>query len=35
MQHNTGNCKDLGMGRINDAIKYLYTKGAFTRKKEP
>nr|WP_243126360.1 hypothetical protein [Acetivibrio ethanolgignens] len=29
LQHITGNCKDLGMGRMNDAIEYLSKSGSF------
>ena len=29
LQHITGNCKDLGMERMNDAIEYLCTSGSF------
>ena len=31
LQHITGNCKDLGMERMNDAIKYLCESGAFVK----
>lgn len=31
LQHITGNCKDLGMERMNDAIKYLCTSGSFVK----
>lgn len=31
LQHITGNCKDLGMGRMNDAIKYLCESGSFVK----
>ena len=31
LQHITGNCKDLGMERMNDAIKYLCQSGSFSK----
>lgn len=31
LQHITGGCKDLGMERMNDAIKYLCESGAFVK----
>lgn len=31
LQHITGNCKDLGMGRMNDAIEYLSKSGSFVK----
>lgn len=31
LQHITGDCKDLGMGRMNDAIKYLCESGSFVK----
>ena len=31
LQHITGNCKDLGMGRMNDAIEYLSNSGSFVK----
>lgn len=31
LQHQTGNCRDLGMERMNDAIKYLCESGSFTK----
>ena len=31
LQHITGECKDLGMERMNDAIKYLCDSGSFTK----
>lgn len=31
LQHITGVCKDLGMERMNDAIKYLCESGAFIK----
>ena len=31
LQHLTGTCKDLGMERMNNAIKYLCTSGSFTK----
>lgn len=31
LQHLTGECKDLGMERMNDAIKYLCQTGSFVR----
>lgn len=31
LQHQTGVCRDLGMGRMNDAIKYLCESGSFTK----
>lgn len=31
MQHLTGTCNDMKMGRMNDAIKYLCTSGSFTK----
>ena len=31
LQHNSGDCKDLGMERMNDAIQYLCTSGSFVR----
>lgn len=31
LQHITGNCKDLGMERMNDAIKYLCQSGSFVK----
>lgn len=34
MQHNTGSCKDLGMGRMNDAIEYLCESGSFVKGEE-
>ncbi len=34
LQHITGNCKDLGMERMNDAIKYLCKSGAFSKGNE-
>lgn len=34
MQHITGSCKDLGMGRMNEAIKYLCRIKAFVRGEE-
>ena len=34
LQHITGNCKDLGMERMNDAIKYLCQSGSFEKKKK-
>ncbi|MFR0540570.1 hypothetical protein [Lactobacillus delbrueckii] len=34
LQHLTGTCKDLEMGRMNDAIKYLCTSGTFIKGEE-
>lgn len=34
LQHITGNCKDLGMGRMNDAIEYLCKSGSFVKGEE-
>ncbi len=34
LQHLAGNCPDLEMGRMNDAIKYLCSKNAFSRGNE-
>lgn len=31
LQHQTGICRDLGMERMNDAIKYLCESGSFTK----
>ncbi len=31
LQHQTGTCRDLGMERMNDAIKYLCESGSFTK----
>lgn len=31
LQHITGSCKDLGMGRMNDAIEYLSNSGSFVK----
>ena len=31
LQHITGSCNDLGMGRMNNAIKYLCENGAFAK----
>ena len=31
LQHITGDCKDLGMERMNNAIKYLCQSGAFIK----
>lgn len=31
LQHITGNCKDLGMERMNDAIEYLSNSGSFVK----
>lgn len=31
LQHLTGTCKDLGMERMNDAIKYLCKSSSFTK----
>lgn len=31
LQHITGGCKDLGMERMNDAIKYLCESGSFAK----
>lgn len=31
LQHITGNCKDLGMGRMNDAIEYLCESSSFVK----
>lgn len=31
LQHQTGTCNDLGMGRMNNAIKYLCESGSFTK----
>lgn len=31
LQHITGSCKDLEMGRMNDAIKYLCESGSFVK----
>ncbi len=31
LQHITGNCKDLGMERMNDAIKYLCQSSSFIK----
>lgn len=31
LQHITGNCTDLGMGRMNDAIEYLCKRGSFVK----
>lgn len=31
LQHITGKCNDLGMGRMNDAIKYLCESGSFVK----
>lgn len=31
LQHITGNCKDLGMERMNDAIEYLCTSSSFVK----
>ena len=31
LQHITGNCTDLGMGRMNDAIKYLCESRSFVK----
>lgn len=30
LQHLTGSCSDMGMGRMNDAIEYLCKSGSFT-----
>lgn len=34
LQHITGDCKDLGMERMNDAIEYLCKSGAFIKGEE-
>lgn len=34
LQHITGSCKDLGMGRMNDAIEYLSSSGSFVKGEE-
>ncbi|MCD7955963.1 MAG: hypothetical protein LUG93_09505 [Lachnospiraceae bacterium] len=34
LQHITGGCKDLGMERMNDAIKYLCESGSFIKGEE-
>jgi hypothetical protein len=34
LQHITGSCKDLGMGRMNDAIEYLSKSGSFVKGEE-
>lgn len=34
LQHLTGTCKDLEMGRMNDAIKYLCTSGTIIKGEE-
>lgn len=34
LQHITGSCKDLGMGRMNDAIEYLSVSGSFVKGEE-
>lgn len=31
LQHQTGTCRNLGMERMNDAIKYLCESGSFTK----
>lgn len=31
LQHITGNCKDLGMERMNNAIEYLFESGSFNQ----
>ena len=31
LQHQTGTCRDLGMERMNNAIKYLSESGSFTK----
>lgn len=31
LQHITGKCNDLGMGRMNDAIEYLSNSGSFVK----
>ena len=31
LQHQTGTCRDLGMERMNNAIKYLCESGSFTK----
>lgn len=31
LQHITGNCKDLGMGRMNDAIEYFSRSSSFVK----
>ena len=31
LQHQTGTCRDLGMERMDDAIKYLCESGSFTK----
>lgn len=34
LQHITGKCNDLGMGRMNDAIEYLSKSGSFVKGEE-
>lgn len=34
LQHITGKCNDLGMGRMNDAIEYLSNSGSFVKGEE-
>ena len=34
LQHITGSCKELGMGRMNDAIEYLSSSGSFVKGEE-
>lgn len=34
LQHLTGTCSDIGMERMNNAIKYLCESGSFTKGKE-
>lgn len=34
LQHITGSCKDLGMGRMNDAIRYLCQSNSFIKGEE-
>lgn len=34
LQHITGKCSDLGMGRMNDAIQYLSKSGSFVKGEE-
>ena len=31
LQHQTGTCRDLGMERMDNAIKYLCESGSFTK----
>ena len=34
LQHITGKCNDLGMGRMNSAIEYLSNSGSFVKGEE-